>query len=418
MANYLYRAFLLISPISSWLVISSIQGLTPAVCLAGIILILVVVKSVVNQTAPAAFFTAIRVTTIILVAVLTSQFFVAAFGAPNTNNLILIRPSEAFQPLRSTIFSQGLYLLFCIIFFSITLALYKKNYDRLLVAAGTLFAIYGFYELIYFYLFGSSGDFITNRVFGDGDEGSGSLFQSYNIAGITMQRLKSLSGEPSMYTFTVFPVLVLAINLKRYIQSTIIALSLLLTMSSTAVLVFVIYIISLSFIFKSIKPIFFSVIFVAVAASAFYPVVESLVKETVAKLALESFSGEDRLGSFFTHINYWLEAPAHIIFFGIGFGSIRSPDFLSTLLVNCGLVGFFFVTAIFLYPVFKLSSTSRSNCLKCSLICIYFMLMTSVSEYSYAMPWIFLGMSYAELSKQTIRVKKYSAPSGLEACLA
>ncbi len=406
MAAYLYRVLLLFSPISSWLVISAIQGFTPAVAVAVGILILLLVDSAIKKAMPKALFMAAPSISFIVFLIAISQLLISIFGVPDTGSLILIRPSESFQPLRSTIFSQGVYLLFCVLFFFLTLTLYKKKYDAFLIASGTFFAIYGLYELAYYFFLGENGDFISNRVFGDGAEGSGSLFQAYNIAGITMQRLKSLSGEPSMYTFTVFPIFIFAIGNKKYVQAAVIAFSLLMTMSSTAMLVFLVYVISLSLIYKSVKPLIFSTLVVSAIALSFYPIVEALIKETLAKLALESFSGEDRIGSFFTHLDYWLEAPLHIKLFGIGFGSVRSLDFFSTLLVNSGFIGFLLVTAIFFYPVVALPLDRRNNSLRCSLICIYFMLMTSVSEYSYAMPWIFLGISYAEIGAKTALIRR------------
>ncbi len=78
----------------------------------------------------------------------------------------------------------------------------------------TIFAIYGIYEVVYYVITGSPGDFISNRAFGDQfgrgivrSDGTvnGSSFQQISVGGFNIQRLKALTGEPSMYAMSIFP---------------------------------------------------------------------------------------------------------------------------------------------------------------------------------------------------------------------
>ncbi|MGQ3058007.1 MAG: hypothetical protein ACT6T0_12545, partial [Nevskia sp.] len=152
---------------------------------------------------------------------------------------------------------------------------------------------------------------------------------------------------------------------------------------------------------RSFKPLVYLTVVSAIAGAALFPLVEAILRETAAKLALESFSGQDRLSSFLLHMTYWLEAPAHIQLFGLGFGAIRSPDFLSTLLVNTGLIGFAAFSVLFLLPAARLGRSDEHVAIRCALVSLYFMFLTTVAEYSYAIPWIVLGIAYKELAAQS-----------------
>ena len=215
-----------------------------------------------------------------------------------------------------------------------------------------------------------------------------------------MMRLKSLAGEPSMYVFTVFPLLILAVGYRHRIIAAALLLSVFMTGSSTALFAFIVFGITHAVLMRSFKPILYLTAASVLIAAVLFPLVQALIRDTAAKLALESFSGQDRLGSFLRHLNYWLDSPIHIKLFGIGFGAVRSADFLTTLLVNTGLVGFALFTVLFLYPAVQLGHSKDKIALRSSLFSLYFMFLTSVAEYSYAIPWIILGIAYKEKSME------------------
>lgn len=113
-----------------------------------------------------------------------------------------------------------------------------------------MIAIYALYKWGYFIIFGEDGDFLTNKVYNDLNKeelgGSGYLFQLINIGGVVMQRVQGLSGEPSMYAFTILPYFIFAIQKnvnKLYIF--IIGISMILSMSTTVYIGMVLYFIIL-----------------------------------------------------------------------------------------------------------------------------------------------------------------------------
>lgn len=99
-----------------------------------------------------------------------------------------------------------------------------------------------------------SGDFLSNRIFNLGESISA---QFILLAGITFQRIDSLSQEPSMYAFTMLPFFIFSIHRGApKILIFLMGVSLLLTVSTTAYLGLFIYILYLVFFIKKTKKIY------------------------------------------------------------------------------------------------------------------------------------------------------------------
>ncbi len=81
----------------------------------------------------------------------------------------------------------------------------------------TIFAIYGIYEVVYYdVITGSPGDFISNprvrrsvrtrhRALRRHRERQFVPAEQISVGGLNIQRLKALTGEPSMYAMSIFP---------------------------------------------------------------------------------------------------------------------------------------------------------------------------------------------------------------------
>jgi hypothetical protein len=396
MGRSFFYLLLAVSPISSILVIPGLQGLTPTVAILCIMTVLGLVELITTRQLrkEGLAFLLMALTFIFFQAL--SQIFFSFYSGLNGNELILNAKNIDFKPFRLPIFSQGLYLLVSFLLFAVAQKMYDRGAVKYLVVGTVVFSLYGFYEVIYFYFTGSSGDFLTNRTFDSGDEHSGSLFQTYTLGDIQMQRLKSLSGEPSMYVFSVFPVFIMALSERMQISAAILLVSLLATLSSTVLVAALVYVISTAIISKSFKPIIYCLAVVVILSFAFFPLLQKIILEAATKVALESVSGTDRIGGFLSQIEFWAHAPPFIKLFGIGFGNSRSYDFFSTILVNCGVVGFLCWSAMFMFPVFFRGDTLRAKSLSAAVLSVYAMLMMSVSEFSYPILWIILAFAYAE----------------------
>src|SRR5699024_9282839 len=179
---------------------------------------------------------------------------------------------------------------------------------------------YGFYEVSYYWLMGALGDFLFNRSFNNRQPGS--VFQTINFSGIRIQRMKSLTGEPSMFAFTVLPYWIFALHTRRYIIGAILTLALVLSTSTTAIVGMIAY----GVILVVTKRINFKYLLagagiaLAVVIVKFQTVWAIVNKLIIQKLSAESVSGMTRLDNFISSVLFWLDAPLPTQLFGLGFG--------------------------------------------------------------------------------------------------
>jgi hypothetical protein len=226
-----------------------------------------------------------------------------------------------------------------------------------------------------------------------------------------MQRLKSLTGEPAMYAFTILPFWIYALHTGRTRTHWCLLASLLLTASTTALLGIAMYLAVRILWFRAIDwaSVLTATAFAAVGAMWFagVPVVVELVdKVLLSKLTLASLSGSDRFYSFAGGLAYFRDAPLTVQLFGIGWGYTRGSNMLTTLLVNAGAVGLAVVLAAFLYPVLALGGDARSTGLKAAVLVLLVTLMVAVPEYGYPSMWLFLGIAYfALMEKRPVPVR-------------
>ncbi len=340
------------------------------------------------------------------VITLLSQFgnmiFRVTFG-----DITLVDFTDERLYFRRTLFTQSLYLLAGFFTFLFIKTFYKSRWDNYLFTGAVLLACYGLYEILYFHIFGSAGDFLSNRTVGSGDMARlDGLFQTMNIGGFSIMRLKSLTGEPSMYSFSILPFWIYALYTERFKIAYFLFATLLLTTSTTAMLGMALYFIFIP-IFSQITKrwmlygVFFLGVMVVGLTFAFDEIIQTVYQtQVVDKLTLQHNSGASRFQAFADHLAYYAQLNPWSQLVGQGFGTIRSMDLVSTLLVNTGIVGFLIFTIAFFYPVLRLKRTQRNNGIKVSLIVIYVTAMISVSEFGYLSIWIFLGLAYHQLSSE------------------
>ncbi|MFB8372558.1 hypothetical protein [Paenibacillus taichungensis] len=318
------------------------------------------------------------------------------------HNVILVN-ENGHVFLRSSLFTQSIYLIAASIICFYTKYFYKKEWNKYIFIGTSIFLIYGFYEWIYYLLFGTTGDFLSNRVFAldiNGNPRLGSMSQRTDAFGIDTLRMKSLTGEPSAFALTVLPLWIFAVHLRKPFFHIPMLIALILSTSSTAFLGILIY-----FIFRVLRYhlrdrycqilIYFSTILVILNYKRVASVLEFLLFNKI-----DSHSGIQRSSSMFKHLEYFSHMPFFNKLFGVGFGYVRSTDLFSTLLVNSGILGFIFFSVFFLYPIFKLKRNYFNDGLKISLLIIYVSLMLSVPEFSYLTTWLFLGIGYNQLARE------------------
>lgn len=391
-----FKFWALVLPVTSVLIFPAIQGTTPAYILAFLSVFIVLCAAQLKDIK--RYFTIFAViifsyTTLNLI----SQFFLSLYHTQvNLESLPLVEPLSFTQAvmLRPTLFTQSLYLAAGLLTFMFVYQWYRPSWDSYIFAGILLLVAYGFYEVFYYWMTGDSGDFLSNRRFND--RHSGSLFQTINLSGLRMQRMKSLTGEPSMFAFTVLPYWVFALHTRRFTIGFILTLALFLSTSTTAIIGIILYIAVLLYSNRvDTKYIVAGAVgIIIVFALNFRPVLSVLNKLIFQKFSLASISGVTRFTNLQDSVMFWADMPLPTKLFGMGFGYIRSTDFFSTILVNNGLFGLIILIIAFTYPMIALDRSNRSFGLKCALLVILISMLMSVPEFAYLPVWLFLGISY------------------------
>lgn len=397
-----YSSLLLVfAPVTSFLIFASIQGTTPAylLCFAS----LLVVPMLCEKKYIYIW------TRLLLVSFLVWLVFLVFSQLGNLighethildADVVLVDPLDQKVELRSSLFTQSLYL-FAVIFFGILIYISEWAKLEWALRVGTLLMVsYGLYEFIYFFIFHTSGDFISNRMFGSDMESSGSMTQSMVIGNLWIMRVKSLTGEPSMYALMMMPVWFYAQAVKwPLMERVLLGISLALTFSTTALLSYFIGA-SVALWRKGVnwRRIFIyallAIIFFMLNVDVFLDLLDQVI---LAKALGENLSGAERSGAMIGTFLYWWDLNWISKLFGVGFGYVRSTDFVSTLLVNCGILGLLGFIWIFMKPYFLLGNSDLDlglkQCLSSTMLCM----LIAVPEFSYLVPWLFLVLSYKRL---------------------
>lgn len=395
---FLKKLFYYVFPITSFLVIPFIQGTTLAFCVISIFFffIFLLTKNVVKifQFYQILFFVFI----FIVLQFLFSQIGDFVFKIPNINALPLVDSELSGSVLfRKTIFTQSIYLYFSFIVFSFVIVFFEKNDFNLIFIGIRVLLFFGFLEWSYFIITGNDLNFLSNRTFDHGRH-SGSLFQIMSIGGHDIMRMKSLTGEPSMFAFTILPFWILAKEYNRKIDFYMITIALVLSLSTTALIGIFIYSIFI-FVYSDVKSklIFLILIFLILSITLYlfsdilYDIWMSLF---IDKLSATSVSGMDRSGNIISCFNFWYQLNLWNKLFGIGFGVVRSTDFFSTILVNNGLFGLFFWFFLFFSPYLIGKPNNDLKRFFPAVLVTFILLFISVPEYMYLNIWIVLGITY------------------------
>ncbi|BBU29050.1 hypothetical protein BTHE68_27840 [Burkholderia sp. THE68] len=404
-----YRIWAFAMPVTSFLVMPSIQGTTIGylMCFLSVPLVLLF-----GGRARKHWLHFVGAALLVwLIMFFTSQFAdVMAPFDPDFSKVVLVDDTDPFTfVMRKSLFTQSAYVAAVVLYAAYVYHYYKPTWDQWLLAAITLFALYGMFEVAYYIATGQPGDFISNRAFGDQfgkgivrSDGTvnGSSFQQIDVKGFPIQRLKALTGEPSMYAMSIFPFWVYFNATSRVRWPVwIIGLSLLMTTSSTVLIGYAVY--SLIRVRKlGINPVkaLIGLFVLCIIAYVLQDYIADLFKQMVTdKLEAKTESGSDRSLLFLESMRLWFHAAPLNQLFGVGFGYIRSTDLFSTLLVNIGVVGTVFISAMMLYPAFKLDWDPRGMALRQCCAATWTMMMVSVPEFAYLAPWTLVAMAYVRV---------------------
>ena len=398
-----FRLWALFLPPTSFLVFPQIQGTTPAYLFALLLIIPLANYLILPQKIALQFFRDLFLLTAIFICLnLIAQLALLFFNPPSFGALPFIDPFDPRLILRKSMFTQSLYLLAAVSTFLFVRHCYVQDWDKWMFAGVVIFAIYGVYEVIYYLATGQFGDFISNRTFGNG-EWLGSKNQLISLGPFETLRLKSLTGEASMYAYIVLPFWIYAIHTHRTTIHLFLMATLILSTSTTAyigmALYFLIRIFKYGLSNNSFKYLLIGGGLVVIVSIVNADVIVDGYQKIIAdKLTANNRSGFQRLTHFLEAFRIMAEQNTVNQLFGVGFGYVRATNMFSTLLVNMGVIGVILATVIFMRPVLKLPNDYRSFGIKAALLVIFVTMMISVPEFSFLSTWLFLGIAYREMN--------------------
>ncbi len=396
MVDSFFSLWALVIPITSVVLIPTVKGTLPSYFFA-VVSLLIGMKYRQEYSFSRLFellFVFVLMILISQVCVLTCNEFLP--------DLILVDGTDSrTMAFRSSLLTQSIYLLPCVLVYIYTACFYKPSWDKWIFVGGTVLALYGIYEWVFFLVTGENGDFLSNRWFGSSDGTmNGSLFQTLQLGDFSVQRLKSLVGEPSMYAYSMLAYWIYALHTGRKKLAIFYFVTLLLSMSTTMVVGVLMYGMYWIYKYGKVKNIVFLGIVIFAVIILFNDIVYDFVdKMLLAKMYMENASGEERGGNIINALIIFANSPLPLELFGWGWGTIRSTDFVSTLLINTGVVGYVLWTVAVLYPCVKQNSSYKYEGIKIILIIEYFVMMISVPEFSYMFYWMFLGIAYSSFGE-------------------
>lgn len=397
-------------PVTSLLVIPSIQGTIPAYIFAFLSLLFVVVrlkKHGLNQTNSRYLHLFLLIVLVWLALVVASQIghiidnrkdFRGAYLVNNADNTIL---------LRGTLFTQSLYFAACVLIFLYFRFFFREEWMKYVFIGGYLMAAYGIYEWTYFLIFKHPGDLIGNRMFGEDHPASWS--QTVNFGGLSLLRIKSFYGEPSFYSSAIILYLITAIKYNRNWLIVLLAFNAFFSTSTScyiALAVCLLFQIILSP--KGRLPAFLflvALICAIVAMSQFFP--DTFRGVFGDKISGETESGRMRVESSLSTKELFSDFSVMNWLFGFGFGYAYNQVSIAVL-ANTGIVGFIIYCFAFLKPVWCLPREGVYGGYKICIFGLFFLCNLTLSELFIPTTWMFLGLAYNKLDEFKRRRIVYS----------
>jgi hypothetical protein len=405
-------------PVTSFLVIPSVQGTIPAYLMAFASFPLVLAAGKMDG------FEAQRSRYLGLVFLCAGVWLLLLCGSQighllsnrqSFGDLSLIRQQDSRVVFRPALFTQSLYLGACVCTALFFRFYFREEWMKYVFWGAWFLALYGIYEWLFFLVFQQPGDFIANRMYGDHP---GSWSQTMQVGPFTLLRIKSTFGEPSWFSAAVIPYFFLALEYRRRLLAVALLFCIVFSTSTSAFIGFTFAILFYGVLKRKLNASLVATVllFAAALCALYFSFPETFDQMFRAKFRGENLSGHARL----EHGAATKDAEATLTFlsrlFGIGFG-YHYGGVLFAVLMNTGWIGLMVYSYAFLKPVFLLPSDGRGLALKVCLATLFFLFYLSVSELFLPTTWMFLGLAYWRLDKSRAHVagKPHPPPARTEA---
>jgi hypothetical protein len=402
-----------VMPLTSVLLIPSVQGTIPAYVLAFVSVFFVILSRHGGKPSSqrTGYFTvALVVAGIWLLLLCGSQLGHLLSNRHDFGDMFLIEPNDTTVVLRKTLFTQTLYLAACVLITLFFRFFFREGWMRYVLWGGWLLALYGIYEWVFFLIFKQPGDFLVNRTYGD-ELHTASWSQEIQIGPFDLMRIKSTFGEPSFFSAGAIPYLLLALQYKRKWLSAALLFCVLFSTSSSAYAALPVALLFYTLFQRklSVSIAITVVVFIGALATLHYVYPDTFDSMFTAKLNGDNNSGEIHQAAAeamkdtvktFTFMNR---------LFGIGFGYFYGAVF-NAVLINTGWIGVIVYIYAFLRPAILLRADEGGLALKVGVAILFFLYYINVSELFLPTTWMFLGLAYWKLDQQ--KQKKEAAAFG------
>jgi hypothetical protein len=403
LTNCFVALWCVLMPVTTLLLIPSVQGTIPAYFLAFASVFLVIAGrdgSNPSRQQVRYLIIILLVAGIWLLLLCGSQLGLLVTNRHDFGEMLLNNPGDTRVAFRSVIYTQTLYLVACLCIALFFRFFFRTEWMRYVLWGGWFLAIYGIYEWLFFLVFQQTGDFLGNRTYGE-DLHSGSWSQIIQVGPFNLLRIKSTFGEPSFFSAGALPYLFLALEYKRKWLSAALLFCIVFSTSTSAYvgLAFALLIYSICKGKLSLAIILIILVCAGTIATLYVAFPETFDSLFTSKLNAENSSGIERqaatqamqeTASTFTFMNR---------LFGIGFGNYYGSVF-SAVLINTGWIGLIVYSYAFLKPAILLRSGNGGLPLKVGVLALFFLYYLNVAELFLPPTWMFLGLAYWRLDQQ------------------
>ncbi|MBV9644101.1 MAG: hypothetical protein JO334_11050 [Verrucomicrobia bacterium] len=401
----------LFMPVTSLLVIPSIQGTTPAYILAFFSLFLVLARlrfQGLTQKNRQYLYFLVLIGLLWLGLLVGSQLGHILDDRKDFNGAFLINELDGKVLFRSALFTQSLYFAACVLIFLYFRLYFRAEWMKYVFIGGFLMAAYGVYEWLFFLVFKHPGDFVANRIYGEDHPGSWS--QTVDFAGLSLLRIKSFFGEPSFYSSAILLYLITAIRYNRLFLVGLLAFNAFFTTSTSCYVSLVVCL--LFYVILTPSGRVPGIIFLAVMICGIIAL-NQLFPDTFRGIFGDKISGDSESGrmrmesSLNTHQLFGSFSLMNWIF-GLGFGYTYNQATLAVL-ANTGVLGLIVFCFAFLKPIWCLPREGIYGSYKTCIFGLFFLFNLTLSELFLPTTWMFLGLAYNKLDEYNRRRHEYAS---------
>jgi hypothetical protein len=400
--NWFIAVWCLSMPLTSFLLVRSIQGTVPAYVLAFASVVFVVLSrsNTPHFQRTRYFALALLMAGIWLLLLCGSQLGHLVSNRHDFGQMFLNNPSDTRVAFRSVLYTQSLYLAACLCIALFFRFFFRVEWMRYVLWGGWFLAIYGIYEWLFFLVFQQPGDFLANRTYGE-ELHTASWSQAIQLGPLNLLRIKSTFGEPSFFSAAVIPYLFLALEQKkRWLSAALFFCTVFSTSTSAFIgLAFALLVYSLVQRKLNLSILIIVLLFAGAFATLYFVYPDTYESMFTAKLNADNNSGGVHQNANQAMIDTVKTFTAMNHLFGIGFGYYYGWVF-SAVLINTGWIGLIVYLYAFLKPAILLRSDHGGLALKVGVATIFFLYCINVSELFLPTTWMFLGLAYWRLDQQ------------------